>query len=201
MALVDANYKFLFVDIGSYGRISDGGVFNNCSLSVALDKDNVLNIPADTTLPGSDIISPYVVVADDAFAMRRHLVKPFPMRNLQYDQRIFNYRLSRARRVVENAFGIMCSKFRLFSKAIPLTPEKVQTVVMATCCLHNFLLRNPTSTSQYLPDSANAVCELEKVARQAAHRANNDAIAVRIKFMQYFNSLAGAVSWQKNVVQ
>ena len=94
----------------------------------------------------------------------------------------------------------MCSKFRLFSKAIPLTPDKVQTVVMATCCLHNFLLRNPTSTSQYLPDSANAVCELEKVAKQATHRANNEAIAVRINLMRYFNSEAGAVSWQKNVI-
>lgn len=201
MALVDANYRFLFVDIGSYGRISDGGVFNSCDLSVALDGPNVLNIPADTTLPQSNIASPYVIVADDAFAMRRNLMKPFPMRNLQYDQRIFNYRLSRARRVVENAFGIMCSKFRLFSKAIPLTPEKVQTVVMATCCLHNFLLRNPTSTSQYLPESADTVCELETVAKQASRRANNEAIAVRNNFMRYFNSPAGAVSWQKNVVQ
>ena len=201
MALADANYRFIFVDVGSYGRISDGGVFNSCKLAAALDGPNVLNIPTDTTLPQSNITSPYVIVADDAFAMRRHLVKPFPMRNLQYEQRIFNYRLSRARRVVENAFGIMCSKFRLFSKAIPLTPEKVQTVVMAICCLHNFLLRNPTSTSQYLPESARTVCDLEKVAKQAAPRANNEAIAVRINLMQYFNSPAGAVSWQKNVVQ
>jgi len=97
----------------------------------------------------------------------------------------------------------MCSKFQLFSKAIPLTPEKVQTVVMAACCIHNFLLQNPTSTSQYLTESADTVCELETVAKQAARRANNEAIAVRNNVMRYmyFNIPAGAVSWQKNVVQ
>lgn len=199
MALVDANYKFLFVDVGSYGRISDGGVFNSCSLSAALD-NNQLNIPTDIKLPGSDIVCPYVIVADDAFAMRRHLVKPFSMRNLTYEQRIFNYRLSRARRVVENAFGIMCSKFRVFSKAIPLVPEKVQTVVMTTCCLHNFLLRNPTSTSHYLSDTADPSCDLKPVAKERVYRASNEALAVRANFMQYFNSTDGAVSWQANSV-
>lgn len=137
LALVDANYRFTYVDIGSYGRISDVGVFNSCSLSSALQDNSPLNLPPDNELPGSNVISPYVIVADDAFALQRHIMKPFPARNLTYEQRIYNYRLSRARRVVENAFGIMCSKFRVFSKAIPLAPEKVETVVMACCCLHS----------------------------------------------------------------
>ena len=72
------------MDIGSCGRISDGGVFNGCELSMALDGPNVLNIPADTTLPKSNIASPYVIVADDAFAMRRHLMKPFPISSANF---------------------------------------------------------------------------------------------------------------------
>jgi len=130
----------LYRDTFSLRGISDGGVFNSCSLSSALQDNSPLNLPPDNELPGSKVISPYVIVADDAFALQRHIMKPFPARNLTYEQRIYNYRLSRARRVVENAFGIMCSKFPGFSKAILLAPEKVETVVMACCCLHNFLL-------------------------------------------------------------
>jgi len=199
MAMADANYKFVFVDAGSYGRISDGGVFNSCSLSAALTGDNVLNIPADSKLPESDMACPYVIVADDAFAMRRHLMKPFCARNLTNEQRIFNYRLSRARRVVENAFGIMCSKFRVFSKAIPLAPEKAQTLVLASCCLHNFLLRNPTSTAQYISENPDPVCRLEPVAKQTVRRANNEAIEIRNNFAKYFSSPGGEVSWQMNI--
>jgi len=32
MALVDANYNFIFVDVGCQGRISDGGVYRNTDL-------------------------------------------------------------------------------------------------------------------------------------------------------------------------
>ena len=95
---------------------------------------------------------------------------------------------------MENAFGIMCSKFRVVSKAIPLAPEKVETVVMACCCLHNFLLRNPTTTVQYLPENPEPVCDLQPVGRQGGHRAGNEAIAVRLNFAKYFNSSAGAVA-------
>lgn len=56
MALVDACYRFMYVDIGSCGRISDGGVFNSCSLSDALE-NNRLSIPAACNLPQADIIA------------------------------------------------------------------------------------------------------------------------------------------------
>ena len=165
MALVDPHYKFLYVDIGSYGRFADGGVFNSCSLANALENDKQLNIPADCRLPGSNAISPFVIVADDAFAMKRYLVKPYSSRNLNQEQRIFNYRLSRSRRVVENAFGIMSSRFRVFGKAIPLPPEKVTKLVLAVCCLHNFLLRNKTSAEQYTSENLDRTCDLPSITK------------------------------------
>ncbi|XP_055944313.1 uncharacterized protein LOC129975284 [Argiope bruennichi] len=68
---------------------------------------------------------PYVFLGDSAFALRRHMMKPYPG-NFEKGstERIFNYRLSRARRVVENVFGIMASVFRVFRKPMALQPDK-----------------------------------------------------------------------------
>jgi hypothetical protein len=106
MALVDSNYRFLYVDAGRNGQCSDGGVFAECSLRKALEKKN-LGVPDSTPLPNATEPMPYAIVADEAFPLRTWLMKPFPRRGLTHQQRIYNYRLSRARRVVENAFGIL----------------------------------------------------------------------------------------------
>ncbi|KAJ8966817.1 hypothetical protein NQ317_006323 [Molorchus minor] len=104
MALADANYKIIYANIGANGRISDGGVFNNCGLSTALE-ENTLNLPPPEPLSGCNKPVPYVVVADDAFALKPHLMKPYPFRNQPGINRVYNYRLSRARRIVENVLA------------------------------------------------------------------------------------------------
>ena len=68
LALVDANYNFLYVDIGGNGKISDGGVFPECTLSRSIERD-LLEIPAPRKV-GEDIL-PYVIAADDAFPLER----------------------------------------------------------------------------------------------------------------------------------
>jgi len=199
MALVDAGYRFLYVDVGSYGRISDGGVFRDCSLSAAMES-SMLSIPPDCELPWTSAVAPFVIVADDAFPLKRYIMKPYGSKNLSSKQRIYNYRLSRARRVVENAFGIMCKRFRVFGKAILLSPAKVQHVVMAACCLHNFLLRDFGSSSEYLQDDRDPSCDLASVGKQGSNRPADDALAIRDAFCNYFNSDMGAVSWQTAAV-
>lgn len=80
-------------------------------------------------------------VGDDAFPLREYLMKPYSTRSgpLTLRQKIFNYRLSRARRIVENAFGILAARFRIFGRLIPLSPNKVDGVVKATVAMHNWL--------------------------------------------------------------
>ncbi|KAK7925261.1 hypothetical protein WMY93_007571 [Mugilogobius chulae] len=104
MAVVDASYKFRYVSVGVQGRASDAGVFAQSDFKKALDQD-LLNIPPPTLIPGTAIEAPYMFLGDEAYPLRSDLMKPFPLRQMDKSHRIFNYRLSRARRVVENAFG------------------------------------------------------------------------------------------------
>lgn len=64
MAIADAEYKFLYIDMGCNGRVSDGGVFNKCSFGVAMN-NRALNLPESSTLRGRTMNLPFVLVADD----------------------------------------------------------------------------------------------------------------------------------------
>jgi hypothetical protein len=107
MAVVGANYRFIYCDVGCYGRISDGGVFTGCSLNDAIPRQTA-KLPRSIELLGTRDVCSYHIIADDAFPLKDEITKPHPFRKCSADQLIFNYRLSRARIVVENAFGIFC---------------------------------------------------------------------------------------------
>ena len=126
LALVDADYKFTYVDIGTNARISDGGVFENSALAQALEYDE-LNIPDPTPLPNRTMNVPYVTVTDDAFPLLPSILKPFALRTLTKEQRIFNYHLSRARHMVENAFGILANRFRVFMRPLNCHQKMLKT--------------------------------------------------------------------------
>lgn len=145
LALVDANYNFLYVDVGCQGRISDGGVFKHTRLYKKLER-NELNIPEPKALrvPYS-IQVPYMILADKAFALNDYTMKPFEGNPDEGSpEREFDYRLSRARRVSENAFGILSSVFRVLRKTMLLQPEIARKIVLATIYLHNFLRQRPS---------------------------------------------------------
>lgn len=62
-ALVDANYNFLFADIGCQSRISDSGVFNDTELYQKV-QNNALGLPTPTKLPGQQLEIPYFFVVN-----------------------------------------------------------------------------------------------------------------------------------------
>lgn len=115
----DGNYEFIMVDIGSNERVSDAGVFSN-TLFYKNFKENKLKIPEPDYLPGISDKFPYVFIADDAFPLSNNLMKPYPHRNLSKEKGIFNYRLSRARRIIEKTLEILASRFRILLKTINL---------------------------------------------------------------------------------
>ncbi|XP_057296247.1 uncharacterized protein LOC130625202 [Hydractinia symbiolongicarpus] len=128
MAVCSALYKFLMVDIGDTGRQSDGSVYGNSNLGYSIE-NNLLNIPKASKLPQSNRVLPFTLIGDDAFGLKPHMMKPYPLQNLAKEKRVFNYRLSRARRVVENVFGIAASRFRFLRRPII---SKVDKVVLIT---------------------------------------------------------------------
>ncbi|XP_050676764.1 uncharacterized protein LOC126973480 [Leptidea sinapis] len=150
--LVDASYNFLCVNVGSKGRISDGGVFKSTTLYKKLEKKE-LNVPKKKILEIPYVTEvPYFILSDKAFALNEYTMKPFegnPENGSK--ERIFNYRLSRARRVVENAFGILSAIFRVFRKPILLEPNKATKVVLAAVYLYNYIRKN-TSTNLISPE-------------------------------------------------
>lgn len=194
MALVNAKYEFLMVDVGANGRVSDGGVFKNTKLYEMYEEQN-LNIPPPRIIPGFNKKLPYVFVADDAFQLNENMMKPYGGNNLSEQQTVFNYRLSRARRTVENVFGILSSRFRVLLTTINLSPEKTTFVVLACCYLHNFLRKRNSDVSipSTIPQkSCQSLINLESTR---SRNSSDVAKEVRNAFCDYFNT-TGTVSFQ-----
>lgn len=147
LAVVDSGYRFRLIDVGAYGRQSGGGVFSHSTFGRALASGS-LHLPADKALPGTSDALPHVIVGDEAFQSKTYMMRPYPGRNLSSRQRILNYRLSRARRCVENSFGMLAQRFRKFFRPIDTLPSTAEDIVKAACCLHNYLVGNsPTQVT------------------------------------------------------
>ena len=111
LALVDANYNFMYADIGACGSESDGGVFAHTRLKYLFEHMGA-NLPPPEALSADPAGRPvgYFMLGDEAFGLAPWMLRPYPSRGFTRAERIFNYRQSRARRVVENAFGILANR-------------------------------------------------------------------------------------------
>jgi hypothetical protein len=179
------------VNIGAYGKDSDSTIFKETSFWKLLEKDS-LNIPSSKPLNGT--VQPnvsYVILGDEAFALRNNLLLPFSGTHLDMKKRAFNYRLSRARRYVECAFGILKNKWRIFHRPINVSPDFAVNIVKACTVLHNIVREKDgynfeeilTTGLDYLPNG--------KIVRGglAANR-------FRDTFAEYFVSDVGSLLWQ-----
>jgi len=127
-ALVDANYNFMFVDAGFQGRISDSSIFKNTELHKKLET-KTLCLPQPVPLNGREKSVPYFFIADDAFPLSEKLMKVYPGQHPNGSkERIFNYRICRALRVVENVYGLASSVFRVLRTPILLEPKKLNSL-------------------------------------------------------------------------
>lgn len=199
LAVADADGLLLSVDIGEYGRNSDGRAFRESAFGKAL-LNHQLDLPEPTPLPGENTNArfPYYFAADEAFPLLDHVMKPYPRRQLTDDKRIFNYRLSRGRRSVECAFGLLTSKFRLLETPICCDVEKIDNIIQAISVLHNFIrthdgvFTNPTvQLKSHSVDKSTAPSGRHQ-------RPTNTALQLRNQLCNFFTHPTVALPWQND---
>lgn len=194
-AVVDADAKFLFVDVGDYGRNNDSGTFRASHFG-KLFLHKKLYIPSPRTIRGTNNSDefPFVFVGDEAYPLSVNLMRPFPKRRLNNERRIYNYRHSRARRIVECAFGMLTKKFRVLENSMLLGPEKATSITLACCILHNLIREKEGKIS----DIHEELLQLQETTEEISlsNRRSTASLTVRDNFLKYFVSPEGAVPWQ-----
>ncbi|KAJ8665073.1 hypothetical protein QAD02_006735 [Eretmocerus hayati] len=215
LAICNANYEFTYIDVGSYGRRSDGGVFADSSFAKSL-LEGTLDIPPPEEVIEGGPPFPYCFVADEAFPLSKNVLRPYSGKvNCTLEKRVFNYRMGWPRRMVENSFGILVSRWRIFRKPILMDPVYVIRMVKATVCLHNWLRK---SDEDYIPhglvdrdcgngemipgtwrdENRNRVTAFQNMLENDCN-PNRIGIAVREMFCQLYNT-SYALPWQYNYV-
>lgn len=181
--MADAYGKFLYIDVGCNGRISDGGVLDRSDLMYILENDS--NFPEPKVI-GSNRKLPYVIVADNAFPNGKHMLTPYSNSNLSKDKITFNSRLSRARQNIERAFGILSNRFRILQTQIQHEEAKTTLIVQACCVLHNFLMHNSERYPENMDfDNTDTATGSQNIAGTSSYN-NRNYEEIRTDFTQYF---------------
>nr|CAI5820939.1 unnamed protein product [Callosobruchus analis] len=81
MAVCDSDYRFRIIDVGAYGKDSDGGVLSSSKFYQEIENGRC-KLPPEEPLPDSNIVAPYVFLGDEAFALTNFLLRPYPQRQL-----------------------------------------------------------------------------------------------------------------------
>lgn len=178
-----------------------GSLFFNSMIGKKIAR-NDFNIPESKVLPGTNINLPHFLIGDEAFPLDKNMMmKPYSRRSkLDHQKEVFNYRLCRARRVAENAFGLLSQVFRVFYTPIAIAPDTCTDLILVACCFHN-LLRDGyleiNNRPYYIRDeNQNPTDNMIDLA--ATTSTVHDGINVRNQLKLFFNSQIGQVSWQNN---
>ncbi|CAI6357997.1 unnamed protein product [Macrosiphum euphorbiae] len=195
LAVVDSNYRFTYIHVGSFGKDSDSSIFKNSSLWNKL-QNNSLNIPSPNFIPGINIPIPYAFVGDEAFGLSTNVLRPYAGKYLQDIKRTFNYRLSRARRYVECSFGILSNKWRIFHRPIDVNVEFAIDIVKCCCVLHNFV----RDRDGFKFDDTLTITGMEDLDYDNNLYVNRSVNRYRDALANYFVSEDGQIPWQNEKI-
>lgn len=137
-AMCDSNYLFTYVVVGSFGKSSDSGIFKNSTLYDRMI-NGTLEIPRARPIEGDETDYPFVIIGDEAFPLSQNLLRSYGGSTLSFEKRIFNYRLSRARRYIECTFDMMANKWRIFHRPLNTNVDFAEDIIKTCCVLHNLV--------------------------------------------------------------
>ncbi|GFR71021.1 hypothetical protein ElyMa_003802000 [Elysia marginata] len=201
--VADLDLKFVAVEVGAFGKESDGGIFSRSQVKRILGTNTIQLPETAPSLPGSDIALPYFLIGDSVYPLQPYCMTRISL-NLTYERRIFNYRHSRARRCIECAFGVLAAKWRVLKTTIETRLETAEMIVLASVALHNAIIclegieRSESDIEDWDDSSARTAAGCPHRTRFHG-RPSYYATWVRDQLVGYFTG-AGKVSWQDNYV-
>ena len=219
MAMCDARYCFTLFDLGHYGSNNDSGILNQSEMGSLFEQEQ-LHLPAPAIVEGCSLEPlPYFVLGDEIFPLKEWLMRPFPGNGASEEQRVYNYRHSRARRVIENAFGVMVARWRILLKPIKASVKNAEKYVLAYMALHNYLRQ--TNTAAYCPTCfldlasgnirpgewcSSIECDINNGCFQRVNvirgrRNKLEPVAMRHALANYLGSEEGSLPWQLDYVR
>ena len=185
--IVDHSYHFIDINVGWPGSVHDAHVFAHSSLYSNITEKGLL---PDKNMVVNGINIPFFLIGDSAYSLKTWLMKPFTYNSLTQQQQYYNYRLCKARIVVENAYGRVKARWRRLMKRNNMRIEIIPTVISAACILHNICeIHGETFQECWFQDiqTSNAL-QQPNVTATTANRTEERAKQVQIGLVSYFNN-------------
>ena len=185
--IVDHSYRFIDINVGWPGSVHDARVFGHSALYSSIENGLLPN--RNMTVNGINI--PLYLIGDSAYPLKTWLMKPYTHSpSLTRQQQYYNYRLCKARIVVENAYGRLKARWHRLMKRNDMRMEVIPTVILAACVLHNICeIHGETFQECWLRDmeTSNNLQQPNAIA-VVANRAGERAKQVREALVYYFNN-------------
>ena len=183
--LVDHQYRFLDINVGWPGSVHDARVFANSELYSKAERKTLFP-PKVREINGVPV--PLVILGDPAYPLLQWVMKPYTDNGrLSRQQSTFNYRLSRARVVTENAFGRLKGRWRCLMKRNDTDLDQIPTLITACVILHNICeIHEDHVNSDWLSGNDGAQTDFSVEARNIM--IGTAAEAIRTAFATYFSS-------------
>ena len=183
-AVVDHQYIFRDICVGWAGSVHDARILVNSSIYRRITEDKILQEVGFRTICGKKI--PVHIIGDSAYPMDTWLIKPFTDNpSLTADQKYFNYRLSRARIVVENGFGRLKARWRRLMKRNDMHTDHIPLVISACCVLHNLCeIHGESFNDRWIEDNEYQ----QPTTATLPTSPSNSAQDIRNTLVQYFHT-------------
>ena len=178
LVIGNANYCFTLFDVGQYGSNKGSGVLTHSNLGgyFEVPSNNILQ-PESVEECAFDPL-PYFLVRDEIFLLKTGLMRSYPGK-LAEQKRVFNYHLSWARRVIENFFSILATRWMIFSTRIETSVVNAERYTLACIYLHNYLRQtnNPSSCPNSFVDCEGSTGDIKEEEWRKIVMERNGALA------------------------